>query len=95
MINGIMFTDGVTSIEHSLDIECSVVMSQWCYDVTDWEATKSLFILNSDTGEFKQVIHHKKFTQLPDEVLLTGMCLVDGELWGAARSSGLLKFTIK
>jgi len=32
-----MFTDGATSIEHSLDTECSVVMSQDCYDVTDWE----------------------------------------------------------
>ncbi|KAF6034985.1 hypothetical protein EB796_006707 [Bugula neritina] len=58
-------------------------------------ATKSLFILNSDTGEFKQEIHHKKFTQLPDGDHLIGMCLVDGELWGAARSSGLLKFTVK
>ncbi|KAF6034988.1 hypothetical protein EB796_006710 [Bugula neritina] len=29
--------DGVTNIEHSLDTECSVVMSQSCYDVTDWE----------------------------------------------------------
>jgi len=32
-----MFTDEATSIEHSLDTECSVVMSQTCYDVTDWE----------------------------------------------------------
>jgi len=33
-----MFTDGATSIEHiSLDTDCSVVMSQTCYDVTDWE----------------------------------------------------------
>jgi len=37
MINGIMFTGGVTSTEHSLDTECSAVMSQWCYDVTEWE----------------------------------------------------------
>jgi len=46
-------------------------------------------------GEFKQEIHHKKFTQLPDRDVLTGICLVDGELWGAAVSSGLLKFTVK
>jgi len=37
MINGIMFTDGATSIEHSLNTDCSVMMSQICYDVTDWE----------------------------------------------------------
>jgi len=46
-------------------------------------------------GEFKQEIHHKKLTQLPDTKSLSGICLLDGELWVAARSSGLRKFTVK
>ncbi|KAF6037089.1 hypothetical protein EB796_004604 [Bugula neritina] len=29
--------DGATSIEHSLDTECSVVKSQTCYDDDDYE----------------------------------------------------------
>ena len=48
-----------------------------------------------DTGTIKQEVKHDKFTNIGGGDDFYGMCTTSGVLWAAARSKGLLQFTIK
>ena len=48
------------------------------------------------TGNLKQEVKHDKFTDIDGRDDIGGMCITSqGVLWAAARSKGLLQFTIK
>ncbi|XP_067944372.1 uncharacterized protein [Watersipora subatra] len=82
-----------SAVSNPVGICCGVRQDMWVWS----ESSKSLYRLSSHSGKVKEELTHPKFAEFSVGKDMNDMCLTadGGILWAAARTLGLMKFTVE